>query len=127
MASVTYLDTHVAVWLYAGRRDLISQRALDVLTSSTVLVSPAVVLELQLLHEIGRLAVGAEVVATALNVQFDVRLCPLPFPAIAHSALDLKWTRDPFDRLIVGHAVAGSCGLVTKDKLIHEHFADACW
>ncbi|MBI1844327.1 MAG: hypothetical protein HYR89_06925 [Actinobacteria bacterium] len=93
----------------------------------TVLVSPAVVLELQFLHEIGRLAVGAEEVATALNVQFDIRLCPLAFSAVAHSALELSWTRDPFDRLIVGHASAGSHGLVTKDKLIHEHFAGASW
>ncbi|MBI3256912.1 MAG: PIN domain nuclease [Actinobacteria bacterium] len=127
MATVTYLDTHVAVWLYAGRRDLISNPALDLPATDTVLVSPAVVLELQFLHEIGRLAVGAEEVATALNVQFDIRLCPLAFSAVAHSALELSWTRDPFDRLIVGHASAGSHGLVTKDKLIHEHFAGASW
>lgn len=127
MATVTYLDTHVAVWLYAGRRDLISNPVLDLLATDTVLVSPAVVLELQFLHEIGHLAVGAEDVATALNVQFDIRLCPLAFPAVAHAGLDLSWTRDPFDRLIVGHASAGGHGLVTKDKLIHEHFAGASW
>jgi len=35
-----------------------------------------------------------------------LRLCDLPFPLIAAAALDEKWTRDPFDRLIVANAKA---------------------
>lgn len=124
---MTYVDTHVAVWLYAGRRDLMSASALDVLADGPMLVSPAVVLELQFLHEIGRITVPGEDVATALNAQFDIRLCPLPFPVIARSALGQSWTRDPFDRLIVGHALAGDRELLTKDALIHEHFPGARW
>lgn len=124
---MTYVDTHVAVWLYAGRRDLISTTALEVLFDEPVLVSPAALLELQFLHEIGRIAVAGEDVATALNAQFDIRLCPLPFPVIARAALTQSWTRDPFDRLIVGHALAGEQQLLTKDTVIHEHFPGARW
>ncbi len=124
---MTYVDTHVAVWLYAGRRDLMSASALEVLSDEPALVSPAVVLELQFLHEIGRITVPGEDVATALNAQFDIRLCPLPFPVITRAALTQSWTRDPFDRLIVGHALAGEQNLLTKDNIIHEHFPGACW
>ncbi len=127
MAAVTYLDTHVAVWMYAGRRDLISKPVLEMLESNTLVISPAVLLELQFLHEIGRLTVDAEDVSTALNVQFNIRLCPLPFQAIVQSALELSWTRDPFDRLIVGHAASNGQALVTKDQLIHDNFAGARW
>lgn len=124
---MTYIDTHVAVWLHAGRRDLISASALEILSDEPALVSPAVLLELQFLHEIGRITVPGEDVATALNAQFDIRLCPLPFPVIARAALTQSWTRDPFDRLIVGHALAGERNLLTKDNVIHEHFPGARW
>jgi len=37
------------------------------------------------------------------------------------------WTRDPFDRLIVAHAIKANCNLLTKDEKIRKNYAHAVW
>ena len=49
------------------------------------------------------------------------------FSIIMQHALELNWTRDPFDRLIVAQAMAAGAALVTADHLIREHFVGAVW
>jgi PIN domain nuclease of toxin-antitoxin system len=124
---VIYLDTHVAVWLYNGKVERLSQRAADAVEQHELLLSPTVMLELGYMFELGRNVHPAGVVVAALRATFGVELCDQPFASVAHAALDLSWTRDPFDRLIVGQAVATKRQLVTKDGFIREHFADAIW
>jgi len=43
------------------------------------------------------------------------------------AAVDLTWTRDPFDRLIDAHAIAASVPLLTADRAILEHLPLATW
>ncbi|MHC4858873.1 MAG: type II toxin-antitoxin system VapC family toxin, partial [Planctomycetota bacterium] len=62
MASVIYLDTHLAAWLYAGRVDLVPAPVQRLLEKEALLVSPMVALELQYLFEVGRVGAGAETV-----------------------------------------------------------------
>jgi PIN domain nuclease of toxin-antitoxin system len=50
-----YLDTHVLVWLFSGDMDNFSPKAIDLIENRELLVSPMVLLELEYLHEIGRL------------------------------------------------------------------------
>lgn len=125
--AAVYLDTHAAAWLYAGRSELFPEVARRVIGEHTLLISPAVLLELEYLFEIKRAdRPGSEVVAD-LGEQLGVRLCDLPFAEVARAAARESWTRDPFDRLIVGHAAARGAGLVTKDRTIHEHYRRAVW
>ena len=49
-----HLDTHVVVWLYAGRTDLLSAAAVEAIEEHSMAISPIVLLELEYLHEIGR-------------------------------------------------------------------------
>ena len=42
-------------------------------------------------------------------------------------ALAEKWSRDPFDRLIVAHAKAQKTPLVTRDEKIRENYRLAVW
>jgi len=43
-------------------------------------------------------------------------------------ARTLNWTRDPFDRLITGEAMAvPDALLVTRDSVIRENFDRAVW
>jgi PIN domain nuclease of toxin-antitoxin system len=52
----------------------------------------------------------------------------LPMSVIMNSALQIKWTRDPGDRIIVANAVAcNEAPLVTSDRCIHEHYPNAIW
>jgi PIN domain nuclease of toxin-antitoxin system len=123
---VTYLDTHAVVWLYEGASKL-SKAALDRIQSDTLFISPAVILELQFLHEIGRLTLTGPRLVAALADDIGLEVCPLKFQSVVESALDQSWIRDPFDRLIVAHAAANDAALITKDEKIRRHYKRAIW
>lgn len=122
-----YLDTHVAAWLYAGRRELFPAAAQQLLEEEDLLISPMVGLELQYLYEIQRVTVPAARVLEALQTELGLTVCDLPFPRVAAVAWDEGWTRDPFDRLIVSQAKVRGAPLLTKDGTIHSHYALAVW
>ncbi len=122
-----YLDTHVAVWLAAGRVDLLSEHASGLVDGEDVAISPMVTLELQYLHEIGRLALRGNDIVQGLQTQIGLRTCGLSFARVVDSACDQRWTRDPFDRLIVAHAAAAQAVLLTADADIRRHYARAEW
>lgn len=122
-----YLDTHTAAWLYAGREELFPPVARRTISESELRISPAVLLELHYLFEIGRTErPGSEVIAD-LGERLGVRLCDLPFSEVVRAAVSQSWTRDPFDRLIVGQAAVRDALLLTKDGTIHEHYPRAVW
>jgi PIN domain nuclease of toxin-antitoxin system len=55
------------------------------------------------------------------------RLSDEPFGAVAAGAIEQRWTRDPFDRLIVAQAELAGAELVTKDQSIRTHYRGARW
>ncbi|OQY57616.1 MAG: hypothetical protein B6245_16115 [Desulfobacteraceae bacterium 4572_88] len=122
-----YLDTHVAVWLYMGESSRLSSRARDVIREHELRISPMVILELAYLHEIGRLTTFPKIITGFLNHAVGLDVCHAPFEDIIISAMTQTWTRDPFDRIIVGHAAHQECVLVTKDEMIREHYTRAVW
>ncbi|MGB9031373.1 MAG: PIN domain-containing protein [Acidobacteriaceae bacterium] len=126
---ITYLDTSVAVWLAQRSLDRISPAALDHLTQAADRrLSPAVLLELQFLSEIGRLLLPAADIRRKLEAEFAVTVCDFSFPLIAETALTENWTRDPFDRLITAHARANALAwLVTSDRRVREAYPRALW
>lgn len=125
--AIVYLDTHVLVLLYQGDVARLSAPARRAIDRSDPLVSPAAVLELQYLHEIGRLRTSASALTQALVRDLGLRVCDLPFPAVVEQAWQESWSRDPFDRLIVAQAKARPASLITKDQSIHDHYRRAIW
>jgi PIN domain nuclease of toxin-antitoxin system len=125
---VTYLDTNVAIWLRRGDKHGLPKRAQQAIEADDeLLISPMVLLEFQLLHEIGRLKKTAEEVADELSALIGVRVCTYPFGLVTKYALREKWTRDPFDRIIVAHAHSRNARLVTHDEEIRRHYELAVW
>jgi PIN domain nuclease of toxin-antitoxin system len=124
---VTYLDTHVVAWLFGGENHRLSRAAIARIDDDDVLVSPAVVLELQLLHEIKRLKATALKVVERLSVEIGLSVCQLPFASIVEHALDQAWVRDPFDRLIVANARVSDAPLITKDEHIRRNYRQSIW
>lgn len=122
-----YLDTHVLVMLAEGDARRFSSAAQRAIDRSELLVSPAAVLELQLLREIGRLRITASKMVLNLSTDLGLRVCELPFRTIVEQALQETWARDPFDRLIVANAKAANAALVTKDQRILDHYSQAIW
>ncbi len=122
-----YLDTHVVVRLYLGEAEQLGHAARKAIEENELLVSPAAVLELEFLHEIGRLKPKAMRVVAALSNDVGLRVCELPFRTVVEYALKESWGRDPFDRLIVANARASAAPLVTKDERIRRHYPATVW
>lgn len=122
-----YLDTHVVLWLYGGKIELLSQSARKLIESEELGVSPLVELELHYLDEIGRLQVEPTRILEALaeEIGLQVRSCDLN--GLIRAAVLESWTRDPFDRLIVAQAKLERCLLLTRDKKIRKHVPSARW
>ena len=124
---VIYLDTHVLVWLFLGEVNKLSAGARKAIEDHELLASPAAVLELEFLHEIGRLKPRASKVTSALAADVGLRVCELPFRRVVEQALEESWVRDPFDRLIVANAKEAGAALVTKDARIRRNYTRALW
>lgn len=86
-----------------------------------------VVIEIEMLFEIGRIPQASDAVIAGLARQFDLTVSDIPFIQVVESARTFTWTRDPFDRLIVANAMAEGARLVTADATILANFRDAVW
>lgn len=122
-----FLDTHAAVALYEGKREVFGRRAADLAERSALFLSPVVQLELRFLEEIGRISAGPDDVVGGLAMDWGVAISDDPVQAVVAHAMSLGWTHDPFDRLLVATAMLHRAPLITRDRTIHEHFADAVW
>jgi PIN domain nuclease of toxin-antitoxin system len=122
-----HLDTHVVVWLYAGDPGLFPSSARKRLEREELRISPMVALELEYLHEIGRIAEGPSVVLKELERAMGLVQEDTSFAAVVAAAQGFTWTRDPFDRLIVGNAAIAGTNLLTKDRIIRRHYRHAFW
>ncbi len=124
-----YLDTNVAVWLAQGSLDRISpkaQKGID--RAANLLLSPIVLIELEYLYEIGRILLSASELKLKLEHEAGTRMCDLDFLSVAQVAVNEKWTRDPFDRIIVAQAKAnGLSPLISADEEIRKQYRRAVW
>ena len=124
---IVYVDTHVLIWLFFGEPQKLSATARQAVQENETVVSAASVLEMELLHEIGRTRQTASAIIALLESEIGLRVCDLPFRNVVTQALKESWTRDPFDRLIVANAKAAGAPLVTKDERIRKHYRRAVW
>jgi PIN domain nuclease of toxin-antitoxin system len=125
---IAYLDTDIMLWLAAGKVNRLSSKAKGLLDRSELLLSAMAFLELEYLNELGRTKFRAQDLLNKVNHETNLRICDLPFPAIANAALDEKWTRDPFDRLIVANAKAnGFAWLISADEQMRKHYPRTVW
>jgi len=124
---LTFLDTHAAVFLWEGREDVWGQRSRALLETAPLGSSPVVRLELEFLHEIGKLKVSADTILGGLAADCRVQLHEEGLGALVSAAMPLTWTRDPFDRLLVAAAALQRAPLVTRDRRIQEHYPRAVW
>ena len=125
---IAYLDTHIVLWLASGKVNRLSSKARGLLGKAELLLSEMAFFELEYLHELGKTKFTARDLLEKVSHETNLRLCELPFSEIASAALDEKWTRDPFDRLIVANAKAnGFAWLISADETIRKHYPRAVW
>lgn len=125
---IAYLDTHVVLWLAAGKVNRLSSKARGLLDRADLLLSGMAFLELEYLRELEKTRFPARDLLEKVSHETNLRLCDLPFSTIASAALDEKWTRDPFDRLIVANAKAnGFAWLISADGAIRKNYPRTVW
>jgi len=113
------LDTNALLWLLAGhpRGRPLSRWA------GRLFISPASILEVQFLVEAQRIRMrkGRQVA----DLADDPRWLVDDPPALVwfEVALDLSWTRDPFDRLLFAHSKYRQWRLATGDTELIRHLA----
>jgi len=118
------LDTHACVFSLVAPVKL-GAKARRVLRSvetgaGVAWVPAAVVAEIVLLRELGRIEIGLGHLKTAMEQAPGLRFLPLDLRQLDEFAA-LGAIRDPFDRLIVSAARVLEAKLVTRDLSIGEH------
>ncbi len=126
-SALIHLDTHIVCWLYEGRAEFLTPAALRAIESGLLQVSPVVQLELTYLHEIGRISREGDYVLQALTKDIGLSVADVSLAQVIKIAGALTWTRDPFDRMIVAHAMVANAALVSKDRLIRKHCGKVIW
>lgn len=122
-----HLDTHVLVWVLAGEHARLPAPVRRILDTERLAVSPLVELELTYLHEVGRISAPAREVLAELSASLELVVSTAPLELVVAHAAALTWTRDPFDRMIAGNALADGAALLTADRRIRKHLPSARW
>jgi PIN domain nuclease of toxin-antitoxin system len=121
-----YFDTHAVTALDSKDFRGYDKEALRLIEKDTDFrVSPMVVIEMDLLYEIGRLKDPAEAFLRDLERELGLHVCDRPFADVARAAASERWTRDPFDRIIVAQARIAKAPLITRDTTIQSHYSKA--
>ena len=105
------LDTNAIIWSVIR-----SDRVAPLRQAGRLYISPVSLLELQFLLETGKLALAR---GQPLDTIADDALWSVDSPdmsGVFRAARDVDWTRDPFDRLIVGHALSRRYRVATGDR-----------
>ncbi len=124
---MTFLDSHVVIWLYQKELDLMPQRVLSRLENDTLTISPIVILELEYLFEIEKIKEHGEPIVDYLSLRLGLQINNFDFHKVVRAAINERWTRDPFDRIITAHARCYDALLLTKDKTILRNYSKAFW
>jgi len=125
---IAYLDTHIVLWLAAGKAHRLEPTAKKLMERADLLLPVMAFLELEYLYELGKTKLSAKDLLQKVESETNLRLCELPFSTIASTALDEKWTRDPFDRLIFANAKAnGFAWLISADEQMGKHYPRTAW
>jgi PIN domain nuclease of toxin-antitoxin system len=113
------LDTHFVLWIITGADRLRSFPWIDRYRPWGV--SPVSLLEIQYLAEIGRIEIQNPRFTDALVEDPRFVIDEIPLVPLMRRAIELTWTRDPFDRLIAAHSSIRRLPLCTTDRNVREN------
>jgi PIN domain nuclease of toxin-antitoxin system len=117
---VILLDTNAVIWLVQRH-----PRARRLEKLPRLFISPATLLEIQFLEEVGRLRGRSGRAAEMLATDPRWKLDDPPAVRWFDLAGQLSWTRDPFDRLLAAHAQLRGWKLATGDERVLKGMSPA--
>jgi PIN domain nuclease of toxin-antitoxin system len=113
------LDTHFVVWIVTGSDRLAAFPWIE--RYQPWGVSPVSLLEIQYLAEVGKADLRNPEFSEALAQDPRFVLDEISLVPLIRRAMELTWTRDPFDRLIAAHSSVRRLPLCTTDRNIRLH------
>ena len=118
------LDTHIILWS-ALEPQLLSKQMVKILTASNSLlfISAASIWELAIKHEKGSLELKKDCESFIIECIDKLRLTVLPIQwseCIKAAALP-KFHQDPFDRMIIQHAIDRALSVVSTDVVFKKY------
>ena len=122
-----FLDTHILLWLYDKLEDKFSNAIKELINRNDIYISPISKLELQYLKEIKRINHSPNVIIEFLSRSIGLQVATLSFNDVIDEAMKIKWTRDPFDRIIVSTSKITKSIFITADKIILKNYKMATW
>jgi len=122
-----FLDTHAVIWLYSGQLDLFNPKILKLINTEQVCISHIVKLEIQYLYEIKRVKYESNLIIDTLIDEIGLMFSDNNFDSIVRQALQLSFTRDPYDRIIVADASINNSKLISKDRNLKKHYKNTIW
>jgi PIN domain nuclease of toxin-antitoxin system len=80
------------------------------------------------LRAICRIRISSQDVLLKLSAELGVEVSGSAFPSLIEIAVNERWTRDPFDRIIVSQAKAnGLSPLISSDDTIRKNYLKTVW
>jgi PIN domain nuclease of toxin-antitoxin system len=120
------LDTQALVWVPLGDRRLSASAAAAIQDSSNSLhVSAVTAFEFVDLQKRRRFPIHDSIEAVAALIGFSIIDFPADTWRIAATLPDVH--RDPVDRMMIAHAIAGDFTLVTADRTIRAYPVKSIW
>lgn len=115
------LDTHVLLWLLFND-DKLSRTATDALKNNTCCISMASFWELSIKISLGKLKLPKSLVEIAeVCDNMGIEVCSITLNDCL-TLQRLPWIhRDPFDRIIISHALTEGLPLVSHDGIIQKY------
>lgn len=121
-----FLDTHVLLWLHEEELSKFRKDTLQLMEENELYYSPIVKIELHYLYQ-KSISIRPEELLSSLKKSIGLRISPHSYLEVVDKAIELNWTRDPFDLLIVAECSLTNSPLITKDRLIRKHYEGAVW
>jgi len=120
------LDTHALIWALEGstRLSKIARRAIED-PANEILVSAVSAWEIAIKKTMGRLDVPDDLIDAVDEAGFVRR--PLGFAEAARLDRLPTHHNDPFDRMLIAHALEQQCAIVTKDTQIGRYAVETFW
>jgi PIN domain nuclease of toxin-antitoxin system len=120
------LDTHALIWALEGSPKL-SKTARSLIESSQneVLVSAASAWEIAIKKALGRLSVPDDLIEAIDASGFTRR--PIGFAEVRRLESLPPLHADPFDRMLVAHALEESAAIITRDPAIARYAVTTIW
>jgi PIN domain nuclease of toxin-antitoxin system len=120
------LDTHALLWALAAsaRLSKTARRAIED-PENEILVSAVSAWEMAIKKAMGRLEVPDDLVETIDEAGFTRKA--LGFAEAKRLQRLPNHHSDPFDRMLICHAMEERCAIVTKDALIARYAIETLW